>query len=214
MKKFPSARGLALADPGSWNLSFVSFIMAVRTLHEQEANSIYFVTFTCYQWLPLFEQTNSYDLVYKWFDYLYSINIRIAGYVIMPNHVHVLLYFPEMKKSLNTVIGNGKRFIAYDLINRLVASNENKLLQHLAAGVKDREKKKGQLHKVFEESFDAKICSSKEFIYQKLDYIHHNPTSGKWILAKDFLSYAHSSALFYEGSACSYDKLMRIEDVL
>ena len=60
----------------------------------------------------------------------------------------------------------------------------------------------GQLHKVFEDSFDAKKCMSKDFIYQKLDYIHHNPTSGKWMLAKDYLSYAHSSALFYEESVC------------
>lgn len=188
--------------------------MAVRTLHEQEANSIYFVTFTCYQWLPLLHQTNSYDLVYKWFDYLYTQNIRIAGYVIMPNHVHVMLYFPEMKKSLNTVIGNGKRLMAYEMIQRLVVSNENELLQRLAAGVKEREKKKGQLHKVFEDSFDAKKCMSTDFIYQKLDYMHHNPTKGKWMLAKDFLSYEHSSASFYESSVCNYDKLMRIEEVL
>ena len=188
--------------------------MAVRTQHEQEANSIYFVTFTCYQWLPLFQQTNSYDLVYKWFDYLHIQDTRVTGYVIMPNHVHIMLYFPEMKKPLNTVIGNGKRFMAYEIIKRLEASNESALLQRLAAGVKEREKKKGQLHKVFEDSFDAKQCMSKEFIYQKLDYIHHNPTSGKRMLAKDFLSYEHSSASFYEGAECSYDKLMRIEDVL
>lgn len=188
--------------------------MAVRIQHEQEANSIYFVTFTCYQWLSLFQQTNAYDLVYKWFDYLYTKQIRVAGYVIMPNHVHVLLYFPEMKKSLNTVIGNGKRFIAYELIKRLETLNENELLQRMAAGVKETERKKGQLHKVFEDSFDAKKCMSTDFIYQKLDYIHHNPTKGKWMLAKDFLSYEHSSASFYEGTACSYDKLMRIEDVL
>ena len=188
--------------------------MAVRTLHEQEANSIYFVTFTCYQWLPLFHQTNSYDLVYKWFDYLYTQNIRIAGYVIMPNHVHVMLYFPEMKKSLNTVIGNGKRLMAYEMIQRLEVSNESELLQRLSAGVKEREKKKGQLHKVFEDSFDAKKCMSTDFIYQKLDYMHHNPTKGKWMLAMDFLSYVHSSASFYESSVCNYDKLMRIEEVL
>lgn len=188
--------------------------MAVRTQHEHEANSIYFVTFTCYQWLPLLQQTNSYDLVYKWFDYLHAQNIHVACYVIMPNHVHVMLYFPEMKKPLNTVIGNGKRFMAYEIVNRLEALNENRLLHLLADGVKEREKKKGQLHKVFEDSFDAKKCMSKEFIYQKLDYIHHNPTTGKWMLAKDFLSYAHSSASFYEGYAGIYDKLMRVEDVL
>jgi hypothetical protein len=55
---------------------------------------------------------------------------------------------------------------------------------------------------------------SKEFNYQKQDNIHHNPTNGKWILAKDFLSYTHSSALFNEVLAGIYNKLMRIEDVL
>ena len=33
---------------------------------------------------------------------------------------------------------------------------------------------------------------------QKLDYIHFNPVSGKWQLAKDDLSYHFSSARFYE----------------
>ena len=33
---------------------------------------------------------------------------------------------------------------------------------------------------------------------QKINYIHHNPVNGKWNLAKDFVSYEHSSASFYE----------------
>ena len=35
-------------------------------------------------------------------------------------------------------------------------------------------------------------------IEQKLDYIHHNPVSGKWNLVEDFVTYRHSSAQFYE----------------
>ena len=31
-----------------------------------------------------------------------------------------------------------------------------------------------------------------------LDYIHHNPVSGKWSLVNDFAEYEHSSASFYE----------------
>jgi len=48
--------------------------------------------------------------------------------------------------------------------------------------VKKREHKKGQIHKVFEDSFDAKECHSNEFIFEKLDSIHHNPVSKKWQL--------------------------------
>ena len=35
-------------------------------------------------------------------------------------------------------------------------------------------------------------------INRVLDYIHHNPVSGKWRLAEDFTKYPHSSAGFYE----------------
>ena len=39
---------------------------------------------------------------------------------------------------------------------------------------------------------------SREVAQQKLDYIHGNPVSGKWLLAKDDISYHYSSAKFYE----------------
>jgi hypothetical protein len=35
-------------------------------------------------------------------------------------------------------------------------------------------------------------------IEQKLDYIHNNPVTGKWMLAKSVIDYPHSSALYYE----------------
>ena len=66
--------------------------MPVRFQHLSQSNTIYFISFTCYQWIHLFSITNAYDTVFKWFDYLYENNHRILGYVIMPNHVHVLLF--------------------------------------------------------------------------------------------------------------------------
>lgn len=41
--------------------------------------------------------------------------------------------------------------------------------------VSGKEKLKGQLHKVFEESLDAKSIGNKKFFLQKFDYIHLNP---------------------------------------
>jgi hypothetical protein len=35
-----------------------------------EKDSVYFITFTCANWLPLFKMSNAYNVVYKWLDYL------------------------------------------------------------------------------------------------------------------------------------------------
>ena len=64
--------------------------------------------------------------------------------------------------------------------------------------VTEREKKKGQMHKIFKDFFDAKTIFTQPFLLQKTNYIHNNPVTGKWMLAKDFIEYEHSSASFYE----------------
>src|SRR4051794_38968460 len=160
--------------------------MPVRKLHTSEVN-LYFITFTCYNWLPLFQATNSYDVVYKWFEYLKEKkNIQVTAYVIMPNHLHAMLYFPIPDFSLNTIVSNAKRFVAYEIIKRLEEQNNNVLLKQLSAAVSSKERVKGQLHKVFKESFDAKAIDSEAFLMQKLNYIHLNPVRGNYQLVRDW----------------------------
>lgn len=162
------------------------------------ASGLYFITFTNYQWIPLIAITNGYDLVYNWFDSLIKNGHEVAGYVIMPNHVHVLIGFNKPTQKLNTIIGNGKRFMAYGIVQCLKEMGRNDILQKLSEGVSQNDKSRGKLHEVFEPSFDIKECNSLSFLNQKLGYIHNNPLSGKWSLAVDTISYVHSSAMFYE----------------
>ena len=171
--------------------------MAVKYKHSEEFTT-YFVTFTCYKWIPLFELTNGYDIVYSWFNILKTDGIDILGYVVMPNHVHTIIHFPSPGYNLNKIIGNAKRFMAYELVNRLENSTNHKVLEELRCNLTPREISKGQKHKVFKDSFDAKPIYADIFLFQKLDYIHGNPVKGKWTLAKDNVSYEHSSASFYE----------------
>jgi putative transposase len=171
--------------------------MAVKYKHSEEFTT-YFVTFTCHKWKPLFEITNSYDSVYNWFSILKNDSIDIIGFVIMPKHVHTIIHFPSPGYNLNKIMSNAKRFMAYEIVNRLKNSDNGKMLQDLASDLTEREKIKGQKHKVFKDSFDAKALYSDKFLFQKLDYIHGNPVNGKWTLSKDNVSYEHSSASFYE----------------
>ena len=158
---------------------------------------IFFITVTCHDWLPLIEQTNSYDSVYKWFDHLKSKGHYIVGYTIMPNHLHALIGFQNTGKSINTIIGNGKRFMAYDIIEGLKEQDKPDLLHRLQQAVENKDRQRNKQHEVWSDSFDWKDCRGEDFIKQKLDYIHKNPCRGKWNLARSPEEYPHSSACFY-----------------
>ena len=162
-------------------------------------NKIYFCTFTCFKWYNLFEITKLYDYIYNWFDLInQKYENQILGYVIMPNHIHFLIFINEKSPNLNLLIGNCKRFLAYEIVKRLTEQKNLKMLSELENAVSNKEKLKGKKHQVFETSFDSKICFTNDFILQKLNYMHQNPMQTKWDLVEDTIEYLHSSAKFYE----------------
>jgi REP element-mobilizing transposase RayT len=189
--------------------------MPVRTTLPYN-DGLYYITLTCYQWLPLIELTKSYDGVYKWFDHLKSKGHYITGYTIMPNHIHALIAFRNCGKSINTIIGNGKRFMAYEIIKRLQKQAQDDLLKKLQIAVERKDRERNKIHEVWEDSFDWKECRSDDFINQKLNYMHNNCCSGKWHLVNSPEEYEHSSARFYlygEHAAYSVMNYMELNDI-
>jgi REP element-mobilizing transposase RayT len=185
------------------------------SLHDgnREIREVYFCTITCFKWLNLFKESEAYHSVYRWFNHLKADDCFVLGYVIMPNHLHALLYPTKAEKPLSMLVGEGKRFMAYDIVKALKQQGKDRLLAVMQAGVAQQEKQKGKLHQVFRLSFDARKCYSEKMIEQKLDYIHYNPVRGKWKLADDFAKYQHSSAGFYEFSEQPNFELLHYKDV-
>ena len=174
------------------------YLYSMPVKHTIPFNSgMFFITFTCHAWLSLIDKVKGHDLLYKWFDHLKEKGHFINGYVIMPNHVHVLISFINTKQSINTIIGIGKRFMAYEIIKRLEVNNEAALLHQLSANVSPIRKANKKIHDVWKTSFDWKDCRSNTFVWQKLNYMHSNPCMGKWQLAVNPIEYQHSSAKFY-----------------
>mgnify|MGYP003580550676 CR=1 FL=1 len=123
--------------------------MSVKALHDGN-HPLHFVTFTCFEWMNLFELTNGYEFVYKWFEYLKTRKqINIVSYVIMPNHLHIIIYLSDAIVNLNK-IANGKRFLAYAIIQVLERMERHDILDLLYDSVTYRERNKGQRHRVFE----------------------------------------------------------------
>jgi len=170
--------------------------MTIKRTHFDSGT--YFCTFTCLQWLPLIEITNLYDNIYQWFNLLVKEEHQVTGFVIMPNHVHLLLHVNASETTVNKILGNGKRFMAYEIVKRLNALNRLDLLTILSEFVSPEERNRKKKHRVFEPSSDIKLCYSEKFVKQKLEYMHANPIAGKWNLAMSMVDYFHSSAAFYE----------------
>ena len=171
--------------------------MSVKKLHTN-FDTFYYITFTCFNWISLFEITDFYGFVYGWFETLRKFNVYNCGYVVMPNHLHMIAYTENPEKRINNIIGTGKRFMAYEIVNRLEKSGRNDLLKILSDAVPPSERKRNKKHEVFQDSMDCKELITEKFVRQKLNYMHKNPVSGKWKLVDDYLEYEYSSARFYD----------------
>jgi REP element-mobilizing transposase RayT len=186
--------------------------MAIETT--VTSKGIYFITFTCHNWLPLIDTADAYEDVYKFFEVIKKDGNDIVGYVIMPNHLHFLINYKNTYKKLNTIIGNGKRFLAYDIVKKLQQKEEHQLLNLLGSAVEPKDRSRGKKHEPWKSGFDVKECRTEKFLLQKLNYIHDNPVKGKWMLAKDIEAYLHSSCLFYFKKKHRLCEVTHYEEVL
>ena len=98
--------------------------------------------------MPLIDKVDGYNIVYKWFNYLKPHGHFINAFVIMPNHVHAIISFIETEQSINNIIGNGKRFMANDIIKRLKENKESELLNLLSDAVETKRKANNKKHEV------------------------------------------------------------------
>jgi hypothetical protein len=58
----------------------------------------------------------------------------------MSNHFQVLLYLHIREHRFNKIVGDRKKFMAYDIVNSLKKSGNDTLLKTLADGVEPKEK--------------------------------------------------------------------------
>ena len=53
----------------------------------------------------------------------------------MPDHLHVLIDFSASSKSINAIVSNGKRFMAYELLKRLQKRGNDEMIKKLMQAV-------------------------------------------------------------------------------
>ncbi|MCF6353432.1 MAG: transposase [Cyclobacteriaceae bacterium] len=160
-----------------------------------ESQQVYFFTATILGWNPLLKGDRYKQIILDSMAYLVAQNrCAIFGFVLMPNHIHLLWQMNGTHK-MEDVQRDFLKFTGQMIKTDLEKSN-SALLQKFYVNLKDR---KYQIWK--RNSLSIKMFS-KEVMEQKLDYIHNNPVQGKWMLVNNLLDYKYSSVRFYELEEC------------
>lgn len=158
---------------------------------KDEHYKINFFTASIYQWKPLLKPDKYKQLIIESLKYLVdNQQVKIYGFVIMPNHLH-LLWTIEPQYKLEDIQRNFMKFTG-QMIKFDLTKNHPNVLEHFRVDLKDRE------YQFWQRNSLSKFLGSREIIEQKLDYIHNNPVQGKWRLAFGPMEYYFSSIRFYE----------------
>ena len=162
---------------------------------------IYFVTAVVYKRLPLFIKPSFIiPLLDSLNFYRYKQQYQILGYVIMPDHIHLLIQ-PLGTYTISDIMRDYKTFTAKRLIRQAEVENRRDLL---AAFSQAGEETGRSENKVWQDSFWDKIIYTEKFLRQKLNYMHRNPIRAG--LIDDLDAYLYSSYRNYV-----YDKQTVIE---
>ena len=152
----------------------------------------HFVTCTILHWLPIFTRQESVDIILNSLKFLQKQdNLRLHAYVILENHLHIVLRSDDLRKSMESF----KKFTAREILNLLRRENATTILDQLAFYKKAHRKEKS--FQVWEEGYQPKLIQSEAMLKMKIDYIHYNPVKRGYV--DKAIHWRYSSARDYEG---------------
>ena len=155
-----------------------------------EQQHITFFTATILEWKHLLKPDKYKDISIDSLRFLVEKKrVKVYGFVLMPNHLHLLWKMEEPHKREDVqrdFLKYTAQQIKFDLVQ-----NHPAVLEQFRVGAKDRQ------YQLWERNPLSVYCYSIAVTEQKLNYIHNNPIQKKWQLAMLPETYHYSSARFY-----------------
>ena len=164
---------------------------------------LYLFTATCNSWKKLLLETEYQKIILECFSFLKQKKLcTIYGFVIMPNHIHVLMGADE-----NTLSGLQQRMLKYTAqqILRKMKLNKDPNLKYIESTQADRK------YHFWERKANWKSIYTSDIFWQKLRYVHNNPLQEKWSLCSKPEDYQFSSAKSYRQLKPEFDFLSLYE---
>lgn len=157
-------------------------------------SNTYFFTATINSWQNLLFPDHRKEIILNALKYLVEQEeIKLHGYVIMPNHIHLIITLMQQPTDFSKFQLSLLRFTSKAIIKDIkVAGKERELLSYKSTQ-SDR-----QIH-IWKRRPKWIAVINRPIYLQKLKYIHMNPLQKKWRLVDAPELYPWSSADFYAG---------------
>lgn len=165
----------------------------------RDQSKAHFITATVVDWMDVFTRQRYRDIVIDCLDFcIKNKGMILYGYVIMSNHVHMIVQSEE--KKLSDLIRDFKKFTAKTILDSVKNEPESRrewMLERFALATKTHSRNKN--YQFWQYGNHAEEIYSHKFMWSKLDYIHLNPVqSGIVSRASDYL---YSSAGNYHNES-------------
>jgi putative transposase len=162
---------------------------------------LHFVTFSCYRRLPLLATTYARNLFVKELDEVrHGCDFLLVGYVLMPNHVHLLISEPE-KCSPSSALQLLKQRVSRKTRGQKDAVPLTPLGMPVAKHI-------GELPRFWQARFYDFNVYSHEKKDEKLNYMHANPVNRG--LVRHAQDWQWSSWAFYFRSESGFIAMDRV----
>src|SRR6266542_218614 len=163
----------------------------------KEQSSLHHVTLQVVYWIDVFTRSRYSDIVIENLKYCQeNKGLVIYAYVIMSNHIHLLLQ--SESDDLSGILRDFKSYTSKKLLESIENDTESRkewmLFMFKRAAIKH---KRNTVYQFWTHENHAEIIYSEKFIRQKIDYIHNNPARAKIVQHPE--DYLYSSARSYAG---------------
>jgi len=176
--------------------------MTYRSYHLPE--HLYFITAALCGWKKIFVEEPYLCIVLNSLDWLRNHGrMYLFAYVLMPSHLHTIV--KPKDRTIGHLIKDFGSFTAHEILSDLRNKGEIELLQFFHQERRDKRHR----YSIWQD-IQAENIFTRDFLRQKLEYIHNNPIDKKWELAQDRADYRFSSACYYDRGL---DPIIEIDDV-
>ncbi len=147
----------------------------MRRRHKSSEYPVHFISGYVRYRVPLFELRP--DIARLFVEalcfYRRKYGLQIFGFVVMPDHYHLLLGFPPVLRISN-FLRDFKSYVGKQVVERLQAEGAFTLLDRFRNS-RSRKRFRDPKYRVLQPDNDDRVIYSEKFFRQKLDYIHSNP---------------------------------------